>query len=68
MTTPTAPCNGGASQWANLIFSARSKHSGGVNAGMADGAVLFINDNVNAAVWQALGSINGAEVADASAQ
>lgn len=68
VSTPTAPCNGGASEWANLIFSARSKHSGGVNAGMADGAVLFINDNVNAAVWQALGSINGAEVADASAQ
>ena len=39
VTTPTAPCNGGASEWANLIFSALSKHSGGMNAGMADGAV-----------------------------
>ena len=68
VSTPTAPCNGGASEWANLVFSARSKHSGGVNAGMADGAVLFISDNVNAAVWQALGSINGGETADASAQ
>jgi prepilin-type N-terminal cleavage/methylation domain-containing protein/prepilin-type processing-associated H-X9-DG protein len=68
VSTPTAPCNGGASRWGDLIFSARSKHSGGVNAGMADGAVLFISDNVNAAVWQALGSINGGEVADASAQ
>jgi prepilin-type processing-associated H-X9-DG protein len=68
VTTPTAPCNGGASEWANLIFSARSKHSGGVNAGMADGAVLFISDNVSTTVWQALGSINGGEVADASAQ
>jgi prepilin-type processing-associated H-X9-DG protein len=68
VTTPTAPCNGGASEWANLIFSARSKHSGGVNAGMADGAVLFINENVNSAIWQALGSINGGEIADASAQ
>ena len=67
VTTPTAPCNGGASGWGNLIFSARSKHSGGVNAGMADGAVLFINNNVNAAVWQALGSINGGEP-NASAQ
>jgi hypothetical protein len=35
---------------------------------MADGAVLFISDNVSTTVWQALGSINGAEVADASAQ
>jgi prepilin-type processing-associated H-X9-DG protein len=68
VSTPTAPCNGGASEWANLVFSARSKHSGGVNAGMADGAVFFISDNVSTTVWQALGSINGAEVADASAQ
>jgi prepilin-type N-terminal cleavage/methylation domain-containing protein/prepilin-type processing-associated H-X9-DG protein len=68
VSTPTAPCNGGASEWANLIFSARSKHSGGVNAGMADGAVLFISDNVSTTVWQALGSINGGETADASAQ
>ncbi|MCX7432626.1 MAG: DUF1559 domain-containing protein [Planctomycetia bacterium] len=71
VSTPTAPCNGGASEWANLIFSARSKHSGGVNAGMADGAVLFISENVNSAIWQALGSINGGAgevAADASAQ
>ncbi|NQW47789.1 MAG: DUF1559 domain-containing protein [Planctomycetes bacterium] len=39
VTTPHALCNGGASEWANLIDSARSKHSGGMNAGMADGAV-----------------------------
>jgi prepilin-type processing-associated H-X9-DG protein len=71
VSTPTAPCNGGASEWANLVFSARSKHSGGVNAGMADGAVFFMSDNVNAAVWQALGSINGGPgevAANASAQ
>jgi len=68
VSTPSAPCNGNASAWANEVFSARSKHSGGVNAGMADGAVLFISDNVNATVWQALGSINGGEIADASAQ
>ena len=71
VSTPAAPCNGVASEWANLIFSARSKHSGGVNAGMADGAVLFISDNVSTTVWQALGSINGGAgevAADASAQ
>ena len=71
VSTPTAPCNGGASDWANLVFSARSKHSGGVNAGMADGAVFFMSDNVSTAVWQALGSINGGAgevAADASAQ
>jgi len=68
VSTPTASCNGVASEWANIVFSARSKHSGGVNAGMADGAVLFINDNVSTTVWQALGSINGGETADASAQ
>jgi hypothetical protein len=38
---------------------------------MADGAVFFMSDNVNAAVWQALGSINGGPgevAANASAQ
>jgi hypothetical protein len=38
---------------------------------MADGAVLFISDNVSTTVWQALGSINGGAgevAADASAQ
>lgn len=39
----------------------RSWHSGGVNVAMADGAVRFVADSVNAAVWTAAGSRNGGE-------
>jgi hypothetical protein len=34
---------------------------------MADGAVLYINDNISLSVWRAIGSINGGETADATA-
>ena len=40
---------------------ARSKHSGGVNAVMCDGAVTFIPDSVSLAVWSAMGSMNQGE-------
>ncbi|MFM9195472.1 MAG: DUF1559 domain-containing protein [Planctomycetia bacterium] len=67
VTSSLAPCDGAATGWGNLIYAARSKHSGGVNAGMADGSVLFFSNNVDQAVWRALGSINGGETADANA-
>lgn len=56
--------------------SATSNHSGGVNAGMGDGAVRFVSDTVDAGnmdggavtlgpskygVWGAMGSISGGE-------
>jgi prepilin-type N-terminal cleavage/methylation domain-containing protein/prepilin-type processing-associated H-X9-DG protein len=39
----------------------RSMHRDGVNIAMADGAVRFVNNSVNAAVWTATGSRNGGE-------
>jgi prepilin-type processing-associated H-X9-DG protein len=36
-------------------------HPGGVNVVLADGAVRFVNEQVDGAVWQAAGSRNGAE-------
>ncbi len=39
-----------------------SKHVGGVHLQMADGAVRFASNNIDLAVWQALGSRNGGEV------
>ena len=46
---------------------ARSYHGGGVNTVFADGAVQFIVDGIDLPVWQALGTINGAEIVDKSA-
>ncbi len=41
--------------------SARSKHSGGVNASFADGHVEFIVNSIAPATWRALGTMNGGE-------
>lgn len=40
---------------------ASSQHSGGVHALFVDGAVHFVSDSVDGAVWQALGTRNGNE-------
>jgi prepilin-type N-terminal cleavage/methylation domain-containing protein/prepilin-type processing-associated H-X9-DG protein len=40
----------------------RSKHPGGVNAGMCDGSVRFIKNSVNIYIFQALASAKGGEV------
>jgi prepilin-type processing-associated H-X9-DG protein len=47
------------------VISARSYHTSGVNAVMADGSVRFVTDQVAGAAWQAAGSRNGGESADA---
>ena len=44
--------------------AARSRHSGGVNVGMADGSVTFISNTIDLAVWQALSTMNGSETVD----
>ncbi|NNJ26061.1 DUF1559 domain-containing protein [Alienimonas chondri] len=44
--------------------SARSDHSGGVNAAMADGSVQFISDSIALETWQALCTRNGGEVVE----
>jgi prepilin-type N-terminal cleavage/methylation domain-containing protein len=57
---PHLPCQQVATN-AGFIFAARSKHIGGVQAVTADGAVQFFSDNVDTAVWQAMGTMNGGE-------
>jgi prepilin-type N-terminal cleavage/methylation domain-containing protein/prepilin-type processing-associated H-X9-DG protein len=52
------PCTGG-SRVSGRKAAARSRHSGGVNAVLADGAVRFIDDSIELGVWQALGTMNG---------
>jgi hypothetical protein len=43
------------------VFPARSRHTGGVHTQMGDGSVRFITENIDLALWQNLGSINGGE-------
>ncbi|MDR3197553.1 MAG: DUF1559 domain-containing protein [Planctomycetaceae bacterium] len=43
-------------------MSARSWHSGGVNAGLADGSIRFVTNQINLDIWRAAGSTNGNEV------
>jgi prepilin-type N-terminal cleavage/methylation domain-containing protein/prepilin-type processing-associated H-X9-DG protein len=42
--------------------AARSRHSGGVNLGLCDGAVRFVRDNVELATWRAIATRAGGEV------
>jgi type II secretory pathway pseudopilin PulG len=45
-----------------MRMSARSWHVGGVNAGLADGSVRFIQNQINLDIWRGVGSTNGGEV------
>jgi prepilin-type N-terminal cleavage/methylation domain-containing protein/prepilin-type processing-associated H-X9-DG protein len=44
------------------MYGARSKHPGGVNAALCDGAVRFVNDSIDLITWRALSTIRGGEV------
>jgi hypothetical protein len=62
---PRAPCiDAGFTQ--PMFVSARSYHPGCVNLGMADGSVRVIADEVDATIYQGLGSRNGGEVIPSS--
>jgi prepilin-type N-terminal cleavage/methylation domain-containing protein len=43
-------------------MSARSWHAGGVNAGLADGSIRFVTNQINLDIWCAAGSTNGNEI------
>jgi prepilin-type N-terminal cleavage/methylation domain-containing protein len=44
------------------IFTARSKHVGGVHAAMCDGAVKFVSNNIDTNIWRGVCSTRGSEV------
>jgi prepilin-type N-terminal cleavage/methylation domain-containing protein/prepilin-type processing-associated H-X9-DG protein len=44
------------------VFTARSRHPGGVNVVLCDGSERFIRDTISWDVWQALGTSQGNEV------
>ena len=54
-TTPNVPCENGNPSLTGRWNFARSKHPGGVNVVMADGATKFISENINITTWQLLG-------------
>ncbi|MEZ6139295.1 MAG: DUF1559 domain-containing protein [Zavarzinella sp.] len=56
---PNVPC--AAQSTGNNYMSARSRHTGGVNACLADGSVRFVRSSVTPAAWTAMGSRNGGE-------
>ena len=58
------PCGVGAVCWTSVVISARSYHLDGVNTARADGSIHFVVDQIDQDVWQALGSINGQDLAD----
>ena len=64
VSTPQIPCVGAFTAFnrRNIIVTARSFHTGGVQAAFGDGSVRFVSQNVNLLTWQAVGSPNGGEV------
>jgi len=56
-----APCLSSSPCWSTVINAARSFHSGGVNAALADGSVRFFTDSIDAQLWIDLASIDGSE-------
>jgi prepilin-type processing-associated H-X9-DG protein len=55
------PCKVTVQADGNMFAAARSRHSGGVNAAMADASVRFFQDGISQTVWQALGTRAGGE-------
>lgn len=55
-------CRENTDSGGNIYASARSKHTGGVNAAMGDGSVRFFRDNIQREVWQALCTASGGEI------
>lgn len=60
---PNMPCAGPTTASPEGI-GARSRHPGGVNVTMCDGAVKFITDNVNLDTWRFISTASGKEPAN----
>jgi prepilin-type N-terminal cleavage/methylation domain-containing protein/prepilin-type processing-associated H-X9-DG protein len=57
------PCRGGKATGSDNMAVPRSRHPGGVHVGMADGSAQLLTQDIELLLWQALGSIDGGEVA-----
>jgi prepilin-type processing-associated H-X9-DG protein len=59
--TPNPPYPDWGTRQGRGIFSARSYHTGGVNAAHADGSVTFYSNTIGRQIWRRLGSMNDSE-------
>jgi prepilin-type N-terminal cleavage/methylation domain-containing protein/prepilin-type processing-associated H-X9-DG protein len=56
---PGAPQGGPGA--ATSFAAARSVHPGGVNVAMVDGSIKFVNDDIDVAIWRAVGTAGNEE-------
>ena len=47
--------------WNGVAMTASSRHAGGVHLLLADGSLRFVDQSIDSALWQALGTIAGGE-------
>jgi len=59
-TDPLMPCSDQGS--AKRFNTARSRHTGGVNAVLCDGSVRMYSNSTTQANWQALGTMDGGDI------
>ncbi len=59
-TDPLMPCTNGSSL--TRQNTARSRHTGGVNAVLADGSVRSVSNSTSQAAWQAMGSMDAGDI------
>jgi prepilin-type N-terminal cleavage/methylation domain-containing protein/prepilin-type processing-associated H-X9-DG protein len=60
------PCTSATSA-TGVTLAPRSRHPGGVNAGMCDGSVKFIKNTINLYTWRSLSTTKGGEIVSADA-
>ena len=61
LLTPGRQSCKGYLSWNGIGMTANSKHSGGVNLLLGDGAVRFVSQTIELDVWRAVGTISGGE-------
>jgi prepilin-type N-terminal cleavage/methylation domain-containing protein len=62
LTSPLMPCTTTSTATAARLISARSLHTGGINASLCDGSGRFISNTVSYPIWQALGTAQGNDI------
>ena len=55
------PCTTAGTSSGSRMISARSLHTGGVNAAMCDGSVRFVSNSIDVNAWRAAGTSRGGE-------